>query len=370
MRCFSLLLGGLCVLGMSSRVAVAQAPPPTAPPATPAAGEPAPAAEIVAVAEISPDEALQQAIAAFDRLEHAKVQAEREEVLEEATQLTRRLELADPDNAWILYLTGRGYAAVGLKGDAIEDLTKFVESREGRNEWAAYRILGDLFVDGYPNLAKKKYEQANYLKPNEPSVLIGMAVCMSSLGDKEKALEHAESAVSADGGRTLRYLATAARLYMGAGQLPVARRHAQDALERAKQELRVGQTAVELVRQLDAQYQLLYDILTRQIQTTPEDPDLYLALVRYMRERMQVSQLMLVAEAVALLEAGIQRAGGTPPVALLLEYGSLLKDLGRFEDGKRAYEQVLQADPGNRIAREGLDKLNQAQTGAAPAPKP
>jgi len=353
-------------VAISSQVAVAQAPQPVGP----AAGQPAPAADVAAVAELSPDEALQQAIAAFDRHELSKIQAERDAALEEATQLTRRLELADPDNAWIMYLTGIGYAAVGLKGDAIEEITKFVESREGRNEWVAYRILGDLFVEGYPNLAKKKYEQANYLKPNEASVLIGLAVCMTSLGDTDKSLEHAEAAVSADKGRRVDYLVTAARLYMRAVQLPAARRHAQNALARAEHELRAGQVAVELVRQLDAQYQLLYEVLTRQIQATPENTELYVALVRYMRQRVSASQLMLMAEARGLLETALARAGDNPPAALLLEYGSVLKDLRRLEEAKQVFQRILKADPSNRIAQEALDATNQILSGAASAPTP
>ena len=313
------------------------------------------------------DEALEQALAAFNRFELSKIRSEREEALEEATQLTRRLELADPENSWILYLSGRGYAASGLKGDAIEELSKFIETREGRNEWSAYRHLGDLFLDGYPNLAKKRYEQADYLKPNEPSVLIGLAGCMAGLGDTDKALAYAESAVNADGGRRVDYLVAAARLQMQAGNLTAARLHAKNALERAKQEMRTGRLAVELVRQLDAQYQLLYDILTRQIQLAPRDSEPYLSLVRYMRERVRASQLLLLAEAVGILEAALQQAGPNPPVALLLEYGSLLKDLGRLEEAKRVYQQVLQSDPSNRIAKEGLDQVNQFMSGAAPA---
>jgi Flp pilus assembly protein TadD len=309
--------------------------------------------------EVAPEEAIRTAIDLLDRVERGDVQGTWETVSKEIDGYIAVVQAEIPNSPWLAYLYGRVYAIGGRRGDAIEQLQRFVETREGRNEWGAFRLLGDLFVEEFPRLARANYDKAAALKAGEPSVLYGLSRCAARMGDFSEAVTLARQAVEGDHGRTIRYMAHLARMLLKNRQYDEAERSALDAARLASEEGQDHSATDRWLRIENAQYELLMEILQERLRESPT-ADGYVRMAEYMGKRSALQSRISGFEIVQMLEAGISRAGSQTTIQLLATYAVALTQTGQTARAMEAFREVQQKDPSNPVAAEWLPRLQDA----------
>lgn len=318
---------------------------------------------------LTADEAVRLAVEALDRLDSRESDVDKDALLAEARRYAESARQRDPANPWLYYLSGRYFAHVGRQGDAIEQLRKFVETREGRNQWRAYVTLANLFVGDYPQLAKVNYEKAQALNSSEPDILLGLSTCAAKLGASEEAIARAREAIALDGRKTPLYMAHLARLLLAADRLDDAQEAADAARDLAEHWAQGHPGRLRPLQTLDRQYQLLIEILQQRVardrQAQVQDSNVggpapvadYLRLAELQRARGKLADKFAKFAALAALEAGVRRSGSDTPPALLEEYGISLADVGRHEQAIEVFRRLQQLDANNSTAKEWLARL-------------
>ncbi|MCH7884860.1 MAG: hypothetical protein IIC01_06360 [Planctomycetes bacterium] len=316
----------------------------------------------------SADEALRAAQEALDRLEEADGETAVRALLDEVSRHLADLRASDPDHPRLPYLFGRIYQVTGRSGDAIDQLRKFVKTREGRNEWRAYRMLGDLFIDEFPRLAKANYEKAAALKAGEPSVLYGLSLSAMKLGRQDEALRLVRQAVESDDEGTVAYVSHLARILLSRQAWDEAERTARSSLELAGRAMRDKPSRSDPIQAVDAQYALLMEIVQSRLAAADprtaeptgleavETAGLYLRLAGFVRERMRLASILSQHQVLRVLEAGVERTSLDTPVDLLEAYALALADVGRSDDAFDIFQRVLAASPQNARAAEWLQR--------------
>jgi tetratricopeptide (TPR) repeat protein len=335
-------------------------------PAEPARVSSSEEATTVSAAEVH--EYVQRAIAALDRLD-AEVGARTPEITEalqaivnEVNEAIETVRSLAPTNPWLSYLLGRAYALTGRRADAVDQLMTFVRTREGRNEWHAYQMLGDLLVDEFPRLAQANYEKAKRLNPNEPTATFGLSVCALKRGDTQEALRLVQEAMAAAEKPTLRHVAHLARVLQAAGRFDEALAETDRALRMAWSAAENDPGAREPLVAVDAQYQQLIDLLQARIQAPiPAPVNLYIRLADTVRDRNEVKSQLAKHQALRVLEAGIEETAPDTPPALLEAYGAALAEVGRTAAAIKTFEQLLATDPDNAAASDWLRRLRSDQ---------
>jgi len=306
-------------------------------------------------AELSADDAIRAARELLDRLDAGAAVA-----TEDSESLGRYLEairMQAPSSPWLAYLQGRTLVLTGQRFDAISHLRAFLETREGRNDWKTRWVLGDLFLAEYPQLAKTEYEAADRLKPDEPAVLYGLSAAAAKLGRTNESLELARRVVEADGRRTVRYLRHLARLLASERQWPEASREAVNALRAAQEQAtsRPGERApLQLV---DAQYQLIIEVLQERLSSLPGSDENYLELVRLLGERAANIDKLVAHDVLAVLKKGVEDTAPDTSPGLRERYAVALAEVGRREEAITEFEKVLAADPASVTATDWLARL-------------
>ncbi len=318
----------------------------------------------------SVEDAVNRATALLDRLE-APSEGDRDPLLfDEIAGLLRTIRDGNPNHPRMLYLTARYNAAAGRRAEALDQLREFVETSEGRTEWRAFRLLGDLFVADYPRMAKSNYQQALALHPNEPSVLYGLSICTAKFGDLDEAVRLARAAVGGNESRPPAYYAHLATLLSRSGQWREAIREAERALTIVRRRQAEHPSAFTTLYSVDAQYQLLISLLqTRISQPGYSNSDDDLRLARLIRERAELSSTIAAHLALRVIEAAVEREGPSASPALRQEYGELLVQMGRTEEAIEVFTRLLETDPNHPGARGALDRLRSespANGGAQP----
>ncbi len=319
---------------------------------------------------LTAEEAIQAAIEAIDRLDALSDVDAKQATVAEINRYIAHAQEQDPANAWLTYVFGRLYLSVGRLADARDQLLKFAQTREGKNHWRSQRILGDLFVDAWPRLAQRHYEKAAALKPNEPSVLTGLATCAFKLGDFDKAVRCARETVVADGRRNVDYLDRLARMLLERELWEEAQREAAYALELALGEVRDHPDMPGPLRLLHGQYDLMIDLAEARISQHPEAAVNYLDLNRHMSERAQVLLTLSHHERLAMLELGLGRTESQPSPALLVACAIELAQVGRRDEAIATFQRAVALDPDNPTAREWLNRLQATPVPAEPPTAP
>ena len=352
------------MIGFATTVAVGQQPEGATEPPVPSTERPP------APSEMTVDEAIHAAIDVLDKLEPGEDGDTRSFLLDELDRLAGIVRDAAPDNPWLHYLYGRAHAIAGRQGDAIDLLRKFIETREGRNEWRAHRLLGDLFVEDFPRLAKANYRRAFALNENEPTVLYGLSRCAAKIGEYPEAVRLAEEAVAADGRKTIRYLNHFARLLTRTQQWAAAKREAQAALRLADQAVEERPGEQSPLQILDAQYTLLADISTGQANETPEAIEPYLETIRYLQARGELATKISLFPILDILKTAIEQTRPNHAPELIEEYAKTLAQVGRRDSAIAEFEKLLEVDPSNPAAAEWLHRLRETQSDTAPPSVP
>lgn len=338
---------------------------PAAPPTTPSrlvpsADDANPPTIPKADANMEPDDAIRAAMDIFSRLDGGEFDEIPADLVENLSRYVVVLQVKASSNPWRAYIGGRTAALIGRGGDAIEQLERFVETREGRNEWQAFRVLGDLMVQEFSRLAKSNYDKAQALKPGEPAVLYGLSFCAFQTGDLAEATRFAQDAVDADRKRDVRFPAHLAKVLLQAGRREDADRAASSAVDIAQQRARSNSRSAKPLLSLDQQYQLLVEVLRAKLASPAGVAGLTedsLRLADIVRQRAAVADKLAWYDVLRVLESAVQRAGAQAPMTLLERYGEALAQVGRTEDAIETLEKVLAAQPENSVAKHWLEQL-------------
>lgn len=315
----------------------------------------------VAVAQVDApnvNQAIQSADELFDRLEARRPIASDDKDLSRVEARIQEISTADPDNVHLLFLRGRHLALTGRTGDASIKLLQFVETPQGKTEWRAFRLLGDMLLDEFPQLAKSNYKKASTLSPGEASVLFGLSVCEMKLGNVERGVALAGEAVKADGRSTIRYVSHLATALQAAEHSDEARLEAENALRMAEREAERNPFARQSLEGVQAQLTIVMSILQARIRTKRGDVvNDYLRFDTCVRQLNRVKEKITLHDWLTVVESRIQSSEPKPVPAMLRMYGVLLSDVGRTDDAIDALERVLELDPQDAKAKASLTKL-------------
>lgn len=304
------------------------------------------------------DEMIRSADRLLDRLEARPKLAPDDPDLRKVNQDIDRIRSSDESNAYLLFLRARFLVLARRPADASIKLLEFVEKQQGQSEWRAFRLLGDLFLDEFPRLAKSNYKKAAVLIPFEPSVLYGLSVCEMKLGALKESVRLAREAVRADGRLTIRYVFHLAEALRADKQLDEALREAEFALKLAQDESAENPDERDQLLLIDGQYGLLTSILRSRI-ADPETAGVndFLRLSTCVRQRIRVTEKLALHELLDVIAAGVQGSEPNTPLALLQQYAILLSDVGRIGKAIEVVERVVQLDPDNADAEALLGRL-------------
>lgn len=322
-----------------------------------------------ATSDMSAEAALRAARELVDRLE-ASGRALTESDAGRLKEYVDIIRAEAPDSPWPSYLQGRVLAMTGRHFDAITLLREFLETREGRNDWQAYRVLGDLFVREYPQLARSQYQSAQRLKPDEPTVLYGLSLCAYHLGNVSEATDLARRAAEADKQRSLRLLRHLVRMLSSNGDWAEASRIAVEALHVAQEEARAEPELQESWQAVDAQYQLVIETFQKRLSDAAGTDEDYLQLVEYIRLRADNVKRLVAYDVVAVLEKGVADSAPNTSPALREQYAVALAEAGRREQARAEFEKVLADNPASVTATDWLSRLRATEQETATGETP
>lgn len=321
-------------------------------------------------AGVSVESAISEAVAAIDQLDSVTDDEQRREQLDAIEKRLTDIRTVASDSSWLLYLSGRVHAYRGRFSEAADQLRKFVETREGRNQWRAYKVLGDLFAETFPRLAKANYKKADALKPDEREVLVGLSACSMKLGYRDDALDFARRAASAGGTENLTAVTHLARVLLAAKYLEEARQQAIRALELAEQALHDRPGQRRAVADVVVQLELLVAVLNRRIEETPRDAALYLRLADATERKGRIETRLARFEALAIIRRGLKNTEPNPPAFLRERWAVLLAELDRREQAVASFQQLLRENPNHALARRWLEQLGVIDPDTAPHQQP
>lgn len=322
-------------------------------------------------ASISAEESISAARSLLVQVDSAVGEVDREAVREELDRYIAAIQMSEPGSPWLKYLVGRGYAMTGRTGEAIDLLQDFVETREGRNEWRAFRALGDLLVGQFPRLAQSQYQRASLLVGEEPGVVFGMSQCARGIGDFDGALRLARRAVELDRRRRVSYLRNLALLAARNREWAEARRAGEDALNRAKEAMEAGPVSLESLALVDQQYQVLIEVLNRQLESVEDSEvigSLAVDLSQRIEQRGAFGARVGLFDAMEKVRSAVERAGDGAPISLLDRFAELLSSLSREDEARDVYGRILKLDPDHAGAKAALAGGGGADAGGGAAP--
>lgn len=268
-----------------------------------------------------------------------------------------------PDHPWLPYLYAFVHIRQGQSWDAVDQLQKFVDTRDGRNEWKAFRTLGNMVVENFPRLAQSNYRKAANLKEDEPSVLYGLSRCAANVGDVTEALDYAKKTTAADRRQSIDYLTHLARIARITKEWSTATAAAVDALAIAERDVVRRKGEFEPLVAAEAQYKLIIQIESGRLNDVRDPSELahgYLQLADYARGRAKIVIQMTKHDIVGILEAAAERLGDDTPIDILEQAVTALTDIGREEDAAAVCRRILEKDPGNAAATQWLQQHGRA----------
>ncbi|MCP4246931.1 MAG: tetratricopeptide repeat protein [bacterium] len=267
----------------------------------------------------------------------------------------------DSANAQAEYLYGRMNALNGRTRDAFTQIRSFLQTPEGKNNWEAFKLLGDLHYQGkYYVQAKRKYERAIELNPDEASPYIGLCLTTQKLGRRQDAVDAGTLAVEKDPQLAAGYEALAQALTMDA-QLPEARTAILKAIEISAEQLKEGLGNITLLRKLQAHYQTQQTILSATLLRDPRDGPAYREYAKSIRDRADLETKVALHHALEILKKGITATRPNIPAPLLYEYIEMLLVVDRPNQALDLLDGLLKVRPDDTNALELRDRVLAAQ---------
>lgn len=319
------------------------------------------------LAEKSGAELVSMGLEALSQADSALERSRRRDAIRELQEIVIALQANEPQEPWLSYFRGRLLQFVDRKIEAIEQLKTFIDTQTGKTEWAAYRWLGEIMVTEWPQQARAMFKKALALNPDQPDVLLGLSRAAIGTSKMDEAVSYARDAVDADGGQSHKFVEHLTRAQLAqadsassaqrANLLAGAEQNARKNLAMARKNLADNPANTDLLKPVDDAFGLLTTVLNRRIEESPEQADLYIQLVDVAEERTafaatasRYGQLQTIADA-------LEAVGDNPDIQLLERQGRLLENTGRIDEAIEVYNQIIERQPDNTVAVEGLVRL-------------
>ncbi|HEY3243378.1 MAG TPA: tetratricopeptide repeat protein [Phycisphaerae bacterium] len=305
---------------------------------------------------------------ALDLLHQAEQDEDnRARYLAEANDLVAAVQQREPNNVKADFYLARVLVLAGRSKDALRSVERYAKTRQGANDWEAFKILADLQVQGtYWTLARGNYQKAAELNPREPDLYLGMATCSLQLGKFEDALKQLETAVNM-GTQNPKIYDAYAQVLLRDNQVDRALGAAESAVKLAQGDVKNRAGSMRALQELDARYATLEATLTLAVRKHPQTLRLWQRGLEIIDERLELNGRVATQRKLAFVNQGIQATQPNVPIELYLKKAQLSIEARRREDAESALDEADKIDPTNPLAKQLRDSLP-AATGE-PAPR-
>jgi tetratricopeptide (TPR) repeat protein len=319
---------------------------------------------------------LEPATNADDALKRARQAIKKAE--ERGTDATTQLDIAkaylqqadrfDANDAVIEYLYARMNILVGYRREGFKKIDDYVLTAEGRNDWEAYKILGDLHLQAkYYVMAEDKYKIALRLAPNEPSIFIGLARVATKRSLRQDALEYAAKAVELNPRDAEAHEIHAAALAT-LSRFDLAKAAIQKAIDQTQSELSQDLGNRSKLDLFQKRLETLQQVLKAIIDRDPKAATAYVELHKCMNLQIQARNLADEQSSFEVLKQGVEKTRPDTPSDLMFEYALQASKFGRTQDAITLLEDHLKDHSSDDKAKEMLEMLRvKAATPQTPA---
>ena len=316
-------------------------------------------------AELTVAESLEKAKKLIDMLE-ASGDPSSPEFISAAGELGKILSFVrakDPLNVTAGYILGRMALASNRPREALSLIEAYVNDPAGRNDWYAFKLLGDLYLVSYASHAMSRYQRAAELAPVEPEPRIGIAKANLKLVRAEEAISSARLAIQLDKKQDPTYRVVLAQALLLDKKYEEAASTAREAVALTENLVRENPGDRKLLEDLRSRYELLVRSLSSLSDTYPENPDYLIQMVQVMQDFADLERIISYHNALSLLESRRERFGDDVPVGVLYEQARLNRLVGRDTDALAVLDDLLTKDPTYAPALELREAIQPATVG-------
>jgi len=314
---------------------------------------------------ISAEEAIASALRSLDAIDQG---ADAAESLKSAAEMLKIAAGSAPGDARLLWISGRIRLLTGQGVDAIREIRAYTQSPQGRNDWIAFRTLGDALAGQYASLAAAEYKKAYALNDQDPRVLIGLSRTARAQGRAAEARLWAQRATQLPGGRRIEFLTYYGQLLREAGNASEALKVAAAALEQAKAIRRDNLADAAALTVLETQYQVYMVFLRDAIAAAPGNAEFYLLFARAGEELGEIEMLIQWHNVRKSLAHGLETLGDEAPLTMHLEHARVTGAIGLIDEAIAEYEEIIAAHADHAEAKSALEALRALKSDAPPEP--
>ncbi len=276
----------------------------------------------------------------------------------DATRLVKYVQELDPLNARAQFLLGRLSILANRPREALGYIEAYLRDDQGKNDWLAHKLVGDLYVVSYPKLATAEYRRAIELAADEPDAHVGLARAYLKLNEPEDAVASARRAIQLDRDNTAAYRAVLARGFLARSeQVDEAIQAAREAVEMMEQQVRESPGKLELLMELKEYYNLLNNCYAKLVELYPDRPAGAVDRARTWQDLADLNRLIDYCSIRSFIEGQRSNPQLAAAPALMLEEARLNWMLGANDRAVELAQQVLELDADNQAARELLDAI-------------
>lgn len=332
-----------------------------------AAGTDAPGIE-PSLASASIDELLLAARDAFDEFDATTSARKRSAARARLSELVDTLSRRAPDNPRIPLFVARVLFWNGKLGEAQSVARNFARTAEGASDWRAHRLVADLLVNDFPQLALTSYSRALQLHPEEPTVLAGLSRCAERLGRREQAIEWAEQAVRLRS--TAVVVGQLARAQANAERWDEAPATAARAISLAKEQIKAEPGEREPLDLLDRLLALAIEIENQHIRRSKPkvSADRYLRLADLVAAQADNARLLRDHDIQALLSEAVAAGESNVPDALARAYFEASLHIDKCNEARSALALLTGSGTDDEAKQEAVTRLRARCGDAASEP--
>lgn len=273
-----------------------------------------------------------------------ELQDERSDFIEANAFVERVLEL-DPINVTAGYIKGRLEILAGRPRAALPMIQEYVNDPVGKNNWYAYKILGDLYLASFPKHAVSQYRQAIALSENEPGAIIGLARAHLKLNTPKKAIERAQEAIRLDKEDEASYRATLAEALLMDEKFEDAERAAETAVKMSEEKIGRDPSRKSLLVELETHYDLHLQCASDLANLYPERAEYVVQLARIWQDKADLARVVSYHQAVMMIEQSRTNPQLKLTSDLLYEQARLNRLVSRDDKALIVLRELLALDP-------------------------
>jgi len=288
---------------------------------------------------------------------------ELQEVANEISKIVTFVRSRDPLNVTAGYIYARMTLVSGRPREALSLIDAYANDPAGRNDWYAFKLLGDIYLVSYASQAKSHYERAAALAPLEPEPRIGIANAELKLVRDKEAIANAQMAIQLDKENDPSYRVVLAEAYYLAAEYESAAETALEAVVLTEALVRQKPGSRKLLEDLKKRYELRVKCLDRLSSTYSDEPERLVQLVQVILDFADLERLISYHDALSLLEARIPALGDNVTTSVLYEQARLNRLVGRDDEALIVLDKLLAKDPNHAAALQLREVIEGAAVG-------